>query len=896
MPDRVQDLTNHRKVATACKNYTDQEIAKCEERMKWYMGETTVSTSDDNTTAYRKTVPANATRAKIKRIYGNSVKYSPASAGDNTTALTKTIPSYNPSIDRASASMNILGGMSYKVNQLLNKNSFMSTHTINGITFTNNEDGSITVNGTAEAQVTENVLWTSGYQSGHKYLLKGCPANGATNKYYMFLAGGGANDIGDGAIFERTAGANLQIHIENGTTVSNLKFIPQMFDLTADFGSGNEPATVEAAAAAYLPRGIDIYSYTPQQSTIRDTAVTNISSSNNLFDMSNAVSVSLKNTTLVETTSDKITFNVENTSDPYAYISSSYQVKKGYTYTVYVKSTSSLQFYALKYGRMTTNPSFYQNYNNDTLNYTFTATETNYLTIGLEYQPNVAQHNISTQVMLVYGTTAPTEFKPYFSANLAIPAQVQALDGYGWGISDTLYNYVDFNSKKFIKKVGRVDLGTLNYTYVSSNNRSLFQTTISTIKGHINTNTAIICLSTIYKPVTYNTIWTDKDISYGIITRGSKIITMVNNAYNDATAFKTAMSGVYLYYELETPVETDISTYLTTNSIDIEPGGTLTAENTNNAYIPSNVSYNGVIKHAMVTAVKKDAFNIWDEECKNGTSIDTDTGQEITSAGTTGYSISKNPISILPNTEYYATSLNSKQVVFYYYDINNNYLGFVVATNSSKTTPNNARWLKIRISENPYDNDICINISGTLNGTYKPHKPSITRNLGNNEAKYSWGITTGVRNVRDYTTNKGNLAVNSTDLGVRSWSMENDKYFISSLADAKLPSSTSVAFNGICEIYDAIGITPLSPSTDMKMALSSTKTLFIRNSIFNNDTIFRNAMSGIMLFYEENTTDTENITAIDNIIEVEGGDTLTFINTEGLPVPSDITYRIEVAN
>ncbi len=92
MPDRTQDLTNHRKVATACKNYTDEQIAESEERIKWYIGEYQTTTQDDNTTAYQKTVPSGATRVKIKRIYGNTLKYNPSVASDSTVAFMKTLP------------------------------------------------------------------------------------------------------------------------------------------------------------------------------------------------------------------------------------------------------------------------------------------------------------------------------------------------------------------------------------------------------------------------------------------------------------------------------------------------------------------------------------------------------------------------------------------------------------------------------------------------------------------------------------------------------------------------------------------------------------------------------------------------------------------------------------
>ena len=142
MSDRTQDLKNLRAVATRCKNYTDAEIAKSEEKMKWYMGEYSVSTSDDNTSASTKTVPANATRCKIKRIYGLTQKLNPTTASDSTSYSVKTMPATVYDFD-----ISKVEGNSEKSENLLIISDVAET-TTNGITY-KIENGVITLNGTS---------------------------------------------------------------------------------------------------------------------------------------------------------------------------------------------------------------------------------------------------------------------------------------------------------------------------------------------------------------------------------------------------------------------------------------------------------------------------------------------------------------------------------------------------------------------------------------------------------------------------------------------------------------------------------------------------------------------------------------------------------------------------
>lgn len=105
-----------------------------------------------------------------------------------------------------------------------------TTKTINGITFTDNGDGTITANGTATDTATFTLGTTSEYLDYDKsYVLNGCPANGSEGTYYIQTEVSNWKDTGSGVEFERDlqmAGASIQIVA--GTTVSNLTFSPMI--------------------------------------------------------------------------------------------------------------------------------------------------------------------------------------------------------------------------------------------------------------------------------------------------------------------------------------------------------------------------------------------------------------------------------------------------------------------------------------------------------------------------------------------------------------------------------------------------------------------------------------------------------------------------------------------
>lgn len=163
------------------------------------------------------------------------------------------------------ASVDKVGGKSIVWNQLVNGSNLPTTKTINGITFTNNGDGSITVDGTATDNANLNLQRMDNKTIiGHKYLMLGGAAGGSISTYfYRYDSNGGtqAYDYGNGAIFTKTAEGStyITIRVVSGVTVSGLTFKPQLFDLTLMFGAGKEP-TAEQFEAMFPA---ELYPYNP---------------------------------------------------------------------------------------------------------------------------------------------------------------------------------------------------------------------------------------------------------------------------------------------------------------------------------------------------------------------------------------------------------------------------------------------------------------------------------------------------------------------------------------------------------------------------------------------------------------------------------------------------------
>ena len=394
-----------------------------------------------------------------KLLQGNLYDYQT----DSTSAYTKSVPAGAMPY----AGLEQIGGKTVVMNQLL---SFTTeTYTYGGITWTRNSDNSYTANGTAETGGSGCDVSAVVYiPTGHKVLLKGCPAGGSVSTFFLRNAyvwqGGGVCDTGNGYIY--TMGSDTRflarLTVMEGTTVTNQIWKPLVFDLTLMFGAGNEP-TIEQFDALFTA---DFYPY--NAGTLLSAGVTEVVSK----DSNNA----------------------------------------------------TLQTYS-------------------------------------------------------------------------IPASIQALEGYGWS-AGTAYNYVDFERKVFVKCVDKADLGSLDWGFYAAgteNSRFASTTNLPNAKGVVYGEMPNI-LTPLYVSTTYNGPYYHLVKMSIAVGQNGGITIWDSSQESNPSNFKNYLTGVYCYYELATPVETDISEYLTDdNLIQVESGGTLTFPNQNGTDyqipVPSEETY-----------------------------------------------------------------------------------------------------------------------------------------------------------------------------------------------------------------------------------------------------------------------------------------------------------------
>lgn len=190
-------------------------------------------------------------------IYNIPADTSLAFQEDDSIAYRKTVPSKAEEY----ALVSKVGGMSYKTKNLL-PISTEASQTFNGITYTNNKDGTWTLNGTATERSYKYLMWASDFspQKG-AYTLSGAITDKCTLHIDVIKGGTYVNgyvDYGNGVPMDISkydyTGLNVFVVINAGVTVNNLVIKP-MF---------NEGTTA-------LP-------YEPYFKGLRDTKVTSLES------------------------------------------------------------------------------------------------------------------------------------------------------------------------------------------------------------------------------------------------------------------------------------------------------------------------------------------------------------------------------------------------------------------------------------------------------------------------------------------------------------------------------------------------------------------------------------------------------------------------------------------
>ena len=154
--------------------------------------------------------------------------------------------------------------------QLYDK-TYLVTQTVNGVTFTNNGDGSVTVNGTASNIATaegeflhanpgDKILMFSGYDTAALKTAFVYCSQWDENKHWIA-------DLGYPSLLGRISTCNKNCRyirytyrVDRGNTATNAVIKLQIFNLTEMYGAGHEPTTV-AQFRQDFPN--EMYEYSP---------------------------------------------------------------------------------------------------------------------------------------------------------------------------------------------------------------------------------------------------------------------------------------------------------------------------------------------------------------------------------------------------------------------------------------------------------------------------------------------------------------------------------------------------------------------------------------------------------------------------------------------------------
>lgn len=150
-----------------------------------------------------------------------------------------------------------------------------------------------------------------------------------------------------------------------------------------------------------------------------------------------------------------------------------------------------------------------------------------------------------------------TSYEPYFPSNKMLAeentqqsTEMMDIKMLGWSVPKECPIQNEVNGNQFTQKVGRVDLGSLAFQYDTTEGHERMRTVsvLQGAKGALVDNIGNI----------YTSIYTRSSANYTYLHRTDQtisiddycVIWIYDTSYTDASTFKQAMQGQYLYYEL----------------------------------------------------------------------------------------------------------------------------------------------------------------------------------------------------------------------------------------------------------------------------------------------------------------------------------------------------------
>lgn len=163
------------------------------------------------------------------------------------------------------------------------------------------------------------------------------------------------------------------------------------------------------------------------------------------------------------------------------------------------------------------------------------------------------------------------EYEPYKKHSYALDSSLTLRGILKLNAQNELYFDGDVYSHdgKVQRKYGVVDLGSLTWNYQADSLRFSTTSLSSVIKKPSTDDGIANILCGIYKAGSYASVSVSNPPNMTLAVHQTYgYVYVVNTSYTDATAFKTAMSGVMLVYELATPTEETAEPYASPQNVD----------------------------------------------------------------------------------------------------------------------------------------------------------------------------------------------------------------------------------------------------------------------------------------------------------------------------------------
>ena len=402
------------------------------------------------------------------------------------------------------------------------------TQSDHGVTFTKNNDGTVTVNGKAEggtavcvlvaASLLPQLLNTSIILNGNPYASIKLQWYNYDGKWHT------AQDNGRGVTFTPTSSSgNVAIVVAEGITCNNV-IVKPMIRFTTETDATYEPYENICPISGYT--GVDAWV-----------------KGKNLF--SSAFDTSTVNgVTCTKNSDTTFTLNGKATGGSATFVlaaSSMYSFLWGNS--VILEGNPGASGVRLQWWNYDANWHSAIDYGSGTGVFVPNGTGGN---IAILVDEGIECNNLVIKPIIQLASVWDALYKPPITQTIQVSWQTEAGEVFG--------GYVDLVSGVLVVDRAMVDMGALNYSYYHNDTRNDFYTTISSaITPIVGGDVKAIC--SVYEREAFLSLTNGGFcISDSTLSSLQKLFLVRDFNYTDATAFKTAMNGAQLVYELATPI------------------------------------------------------------------------------------------------------------------------------------------------------------------------------------------------------------------------------------------------------------------------------------------------------------------------------------------------------